>query len=153
MIHHPIVIGVKLILIVVILTALAILRGVLTPEQFRVALWAAAGTFIVAVAALWVFAFKILANPKSKLGGLLILPRPTDGEGDPAVSPDRSGPPPGSRGVALSALRPVGTALFGHRRVSVVTEGEFIEQGSHVEIVSARGSRVVVRVAPAPSGE
>src|SRR5690606_30963900 len=53
----------------------------------------------------------------------------------------------GERGVALSPLRPAGTAEIGGRRVDVMTEGSFVPAGEPVEVVSVRGSRVVVRPA------
>lgn len=51
----------------------------------------------------------------------------------------------GESGVAESFLRPAGIARFGDRRVDVVSEGDFIEKGTSVEIVRADGNRVVVR--------
>ncbi len=50
----------------------------------------------------------------------------------------------GSRGVALSTLRPAGKARFGSQHVDVVTEGDFITKGSPVEILEIHGNRVVV---------
>lgn len=54
----------------------------------------------------------------------------------------------GARGTALTPLRPAGTALVDGRRVDVVSEGTLVAAGTPVEVVSVRGSRVVVRVAP-----
>ena len=51
----------------------------------------------------------------------------------------------GQKGVALTILRPSGTARFGDRAVDVITEGEFIPQGSHLEVIEVRGAQVVVR--------
>ena len=51
----------------------------------------------------------------------------------------------GQRGVTLTGLRPSGTAEVGGLRVDVVSEGPFVAPGSSVEVVSARGARVVVR--------
>jgi membrane-bound serine protease (ClpP class) len=51
----------------------------------------------------------------------------------------------GRTGVALSSLRPSGTARFGHERLDVVAGGEFIEAGAPVEVVEAHGLRIVVR--------
>ncbi|MGZ9585013.1 NfeD family protein [Paenibacillus marinisediminis] len=51
----------------------------------------------------------------------------------------------GQVGIALTTLRPAGTAKFGDRRVDVVTDGTFIEQGKSVEVVQVEGVRVVVR--------
>jgi membrane-bound serine protease (ClpP class) len=51
----------------------------------------------------------------------------------------------GRSGVALTDLRPSGTARIGEERIDVVTEGEYISQGSPVELVRSDGYRHVVR--------
>ncbi|MBN2526562.1 MAG: hypothetical protein JXR76_09215 [Deltaproteobacteria bacterium] len=51
----------------------------------------------------------------------------------------------GKRGVAITALRPAGTARIENRRLDVVTEGGFIDVGSPVEVTLIDGPRVVVR--------
>ena len=61
----------------------------------------------------------------------------------------------GEVGVALSDLRPAGIARFDDVRVDVVTEGDFIDVGSALEVLRVEGNRVVVRRAPEaeePSG-
>jgi len=50
----------------------------------------------------------------------------------------------GSRGVALTKLRPAGTAEFEGKRIDVVTQGDFIEAGSQVEVCKIEGARIVV---------
>ncbi len=51
----------------------------------------------------------------------------------------------GQSGQALTPLRPAGVALIDGQRVDVVTDGEFIESDTEVEVVAVEGSRVVVR--------
>ncbi len=51
----------------------------------------------------------------------------------------------GSEGVALSPLRPAGTADFNGIRLDVVTEGGFIEKNSPVKVIAVEGTRVIVR--------
>lgn len=51
----------------------------------------------------------------------------------------------GSQGEALTPLRPSGTAEIEGKRVDVVTSGEFITEGSRIEVVKVEGVRVVVR--------
>lgn len=58
-----------------------------------------------------------------------------------------SGFAPGSRGIALTPLRPAGIASVDGKRVDVVSQGEFVESGQPVEIVRDDGHRVVVRAA------
>lgn len=48
-------------------------------------------------------------------------------------------------GVALTTLRPAGTARFGDRRVDVVTDGEIIDANTRIKAVEISGNQVVVR--------
>ena len=48
-------------------------------------------------------------------------------------------------GVALSQLRPSGTATINGQRVDVVTEGGLIERGAAIKVVAVEGARIVVR--------
>jgi membrane-bound serine protease (ClpP class) len=50
-------------------------------------------------------------------------------------------------GVALSQLRPSGTATINGQRVDVVTEGGLIERVTAIKMVAVEGARVVVREA------
>lgn len=51
----------------------------------------------------------------------------------------------GDRGVALTLLRPSGSARFGGKRVSVVTTGQMVEPDAQVEVVRVEGIRTVVK--------
>ncbi|GAF15355.1 hypothetical protein JCM19046_2527 [Bacillus sp. JCM 19046] len=51
----------------------------------------------------------------------------------------------GQTGKALSILRPAGVALINDKRLDVVSEGSYIEQGRMVKVVYTSGSRIVVR--------
>lgn len=51
----------------------------------------------------------------------------------------------GRTGVALTDLRPSGTAVFDDERLDVVTEGEFVHSGSSVTVLRSDGYRHVVR--------
>ena len=55
-------------------------------------------------------------------------------------------------GVATTPLRPSGRAQFGDRVVDVVTQGDFIETGVRVEVLSVSGNRVVVHQQASPAG-
>lgn len=48
-------------------------------------------------------------------------------------------------GVAITQLRPSGTAFINGKRVDVVTEGVLIEQGASLRVVAVEGMRIVVR--------
>ena len=126
MIHHPIVLGGKLILLLIILIVLIALRGILTPGQFRVAAYIAGGCFLAGCVAMWIFAFKVLCNPKSRLGKQLILSNEARTDGGRISSKNEFEDMIGHRGNTLSPLRPSGIAQFDDKRISVVTEGECI---------------------------
>lgn len=51
----------------------------------------------------------------------------------------------GKQGIALSQLRPAGTADFSGERLDVVTEGGFISNGSKIVVMAVEGTRVIVR--------
>lgn len=51
----------------------------------------------------------------------------------------------GATGVAMSDLRPSGTATVEGERLDVVTEGEFIPAGSEITVIRSDGYRHVVR--------
>jgi membrane-bound serine protease (ClpP class) len=53
----------------------------------------------------------------------------------------------GASGVAKTTLRPSGTAEFGEQLLDVVSQGEFIPEGSAVRVVLVEGPRVVVEPA------
>jgi membrane-bound serine protease (ClpP class) len=50
----------------------------------------------------------------------------------------------GAVGVAASDLRPAGIADINDHRVSVVTDGEFVERGARVRVLEVESNRVVV---------
>jgi membrane-bound serine protease (ClpP class) len=54
----------------------------------------------------------------------------------------------GLDGIAVTDLRPAGTAQIGQERVDVVTEGEYVAQGRAVRVVRSEGYRHVVRGLP-----
>jgi len=53
----------------------------------------------------------------------------------------------GREGIAVTPLRPGGSAMFGEKRMDVVTRGDFINSGSRIVVVEAHGNRVVVEPA------
>ncbi|MBQ6875967.1 MAG: NfeD family protein, partial [Lachnospiraceae bacterium] len=53
----------------------------------------------------------------------------------------------GKRGVALTDLRPSGAGDFDGVRFDVLSEGEYIEKGSELEIIKVGGSKLIVKQA------
>lgn len=52
----------------------------------------------------------------------------------------------GKIGIARSTLRPSGNVDFDGVRLDVVSQGEFIDPGTEVEVIEVEGNRIVVRV-------
>lgn len=50
----------------------------------------------------------------------------------------------GMSGTAISFLRPSGFALLDGRRIDVLTEGEFIHQGTPIRVTRVEGARIFV---------
>lgn len=57
----------------------------------------------------------------------------------------------GQTGTAASFLRPAGIAAIDGRRVDVLTEGEFIAQGTPIRVVRVEGARIFVEAISLPS--
>ncbi len=51
----------------------------------------------------------------------------------------------GKKGVALTTLRPSGTAIIDDERVDVVSEGGYIEAKKPIKVVGVEGIRIIVR--------
>ena len=51
---------------------------------------------------------------------------------------------PGSEGIALSALRPIGNAEFGNDKMEVTTLGELVDSGSKVKVTHIEGRVIYV---------
>ena len=91
--------------------------------------------------------------PNTRLGGIFTLttrlsdsnsPQSADDPGQAKLTSDLSHLE-GERGVAITDLRPAGTARFGLERTDVVTEGGYVSRGSDIEVLRVDGSRVTVR--------
>ncbi|MGG3469376.1 NfeD family protein [Neobacillus pocheonensis] len=51
----------------------------------------------------------------------------------------------GKEGIALTTLRPAGTAIIQNERIDVVSEGGYIEQNASIKVIKVEGARIVVR--------
>ncbi len=89
---------------------------------------------VATVAALWVV-FKTDAGQRLILGDSLTDTVAVNDEGSSLRD---------AEGVAVTNLRPSGSADFGDTRLQVETEGEFVPRGSKVRVVAVVMGRVVV---------
>lgn len=81
--------------------------------------------------------------PSSPIFHRLVLDSSTNRKSGFAASTDEPSLV-GQEGVALSTLRPGGTAMFGERKLNVVTRGMFIDPQARIRIVESHGNRIVV---------
>lgn len=105
---------------------------------------AAAGlvaAFVVALLAIVGFLLWLYLFPRSFMGRRIILSRSQPSNPAPSVHRELVG----VEGVALTPLRPAGTARLGDRRIDVTTAGEFLREGEEVVVVATDGMRIVVR--------
>ena len=105
------------------------------------ALYPAATALFVTVALLVAF---FLYLPKSGVWKRLGQPLRQTAQGGYVSSDDYTGFL-GQRGVAVTLLRPSGTAEFEGVRLPVVSDGEFVSPGTAVQVVTVQGNRIVVR--------
>jgi membrane-bound serine protease (ClpP class) len=62
-----------------------------------------------------------------------------------ADSKESLGANPGDLGIAQSFLRPSGKIKIGGKKFDAITQGEFIEKGTEIEIFKIDGNRIIVR--------
>lgn len=98
--------------------------------------------FVVAIVA-GIVLFKYVGAERGLFKHIILQDRTTTDLGY-ISNTDRSGLL-GSIGVAVTPLRPSGTAVIGDERVDVVTEGGFVDRDAAVKVVKVEGVRVVVR--------
>jgi len=91
----------------------------------------------------WFGALRVL--PKTRLGKTVFLSSTQEGVDVLADTGDEYTKLIGKRGVAQSYLRPAGVAEIEGERVDVVTEGDFVEAGTPIEVLALEGSHLVVR--------
>lgn len=51
----------------------------------------------------------------------------------------------GAEGIALTTLRPAGTAEINGKRIDVMTDSEYVEKGSKIKVLKVEGIKVVVK--------
>jgi membrane-bound serine protease (ClpP class) len=108
--------------------------------------WTFVGAEIVLIPLVLRGAFRIL--PKTRFGQRIVLSGPANAPGAGVPAHDRL---VGTRGRALTDLRPAGTAQLGDERFSVVSLGGMIHLGDEVVVDSVEGTEIRVRRVAAPS--
>ncbi len=142
-----------------VLGILALLGGVFmaqignlpTQADFTRAGGVLSAAIILAVAVGWFFLQSMYGSWRLRRSGV-VLPETTDRD-EGYTSADIRTDMEGAVGVAITDLRPAGVGLFGEERMDVVSESEWIEEGTRIRVLSAEGYRHVVRAVRPSSRE
>jgi membrane-bound serine protease (ClpP class) len=133
--------GVMGLLAIVASMVLALMGGYPTPGDVAQALAVLGASLFITAAVIYAW-LRHLPN-SGRFSGLLLKGA---GHRDDGFTTAPSRPElVGRDGTALTDLRPSGTARIGEERIDVVTEGEYVPQGSRVQVVRSDGYRHVVR--------
>jgi len=116
-----------------------------TPSAMITALGRVAISILLAIGG----AFALLrALPRLPFGRRLVLETDMDADRGYVSAPESDHHWLGRTGTTLSPLRPAGIADLDGRRVDVVSEGDFIDAGTTIEVTRVDGNRIVVRPSP-----
>jgi membrane-bound serine protease (ClpP class) len=128
---------------------LALIGSLPTSADFtRAGLVLSTTVLLIAVTA-WVMIRSLPGSSRLARSGIFLLQRTDRAIGYESAA--RRGDLIGQVGRAITDLRPSGTGLFGDERIDVVSESEWITEGTPIKVVSAEGYRHVVRAVPAHS--
>ena len=122
---------------------MSLLGGLPTSVDFTRAGMVLSTTILLIVVSAWVVIRSLPGSSRLSKSGVFLLNRTAREFGyESAVSRDDL---VGVVGTAITDLRPSGTALFGDERLDVVSESEWITEGTAVKVISAEGYRHIVR--------
>ncbi len=51
----------------------------------------------------------------------------------------------GARGITVTELRPIGKAVFAHKKLEVSSTGDYIHRETEVEIIQILGNKIIVQ--------
>ncbi|MGE4284938.1 MAG: nodulation protein NfeD [Clostridia bacterium] len=106
----------------------------------------AAGSFSTAmILSIIVLAIMLKFLPRNKFFDQIVLKNESVNTIDDRQATNSKTSLVGMEGIALTFLRPSGSVLVGENRIDVVSEGDYIEKGSQVKVISVQGHRVIVR--------
>jgi membrane-bound serine protease (ClpP class) len=91
--------------------------------------------------------FGLRLATKSPMGRRMVLSAEDPARtGAKIAEPSTDLPKVGARGEAITPLRPAGFVRIGGRRLDASAEGDLIDSGTSIEVVSVRDGQVRVRV-------
>jgi len=126
---------------------MSLLGGLPTSVDFTRAGMVLSTTILLIVVSAWVMIRTLPSSSRLGKSGLFLFDRTDRALGFESAHSRTD--LVGVVGTAITDLRPSGTALFGDERIDVVSEAEWITEGTAVKVISAEGYRHVVRAVPA----
>lgn len=99
------------------------------------------------VAALVIFGLVIKYLPSNPAWNLFVLKDKQENKEGYSGAPDMS-QFNGKTGIALTKLRPAGTAMIDGVRIDVVTFGEYVDEGTSIVVAKVEGNKVFVQKKP-----
>jgi membrane-bound ClpP family serine protease len=139
--------------VVLLITSLVLVTLERMPESTQdwINLGTTLVTFVSSLVAALAVAFTLAWYlPHIPYANRLILPPPAEEEAPDGESAG-GGPPQaaaallGAIGEAATPLRPAGKARFGDDFLDVISEGDYVNPGSRVQVVEIEGNRIVVK--------
>ncbi|HSL72059.1 MAG TPA: NfeD family protein [Longimicrobiales bacterium] len=122
---------------------LSLVSSLSTASDFTTAAGILATVVLVILVAAWAIVRSLPRSGRLSRSGILLGDATSANAGyiSAAIRPELVG----TTGVALTDLRPSGTARFGEERLDVVAESEFISAGTAIKVVRSEGYRHVVQ--------
>ena len=130
---------------------LSLLGSLPTSADFTTAALVLSITTIFIVVSAWVMIRTLPGSSRLAKSGIFLLQRTDRATGFESAEPRDD--LIGVLGKAITDLRPSGTGLFGQERIDVVSESEWITEGTPIRIISAEGYRHIVRSVGEESAE
>lgn len=122
---------------------MSLLGGLPTSPDFTRAGMVLTTTILLIAVSAWVMIRTLPGSSRLAKSGIFLLDRTDRAIGyESAASRDDL---VGVDGTAITDLRPSGTGLFGEERIDVVSESEWITEGTRIKVISAEGYRHIVR--------
>jgi len=116
-----------------------------TWDAIKVGVLVLSCSIVVAIAGIALLARYL---PSMPFGRRLLLANPPDASSLAITDPYANVALPGDVGVVTADLRPGGQARFGQEIVDVQSQGQYVEAGTRVQVISHEGPKIVVRPLP-----
>lgn len=106
--------------------------------------WIGIAVAVIMIPSVLVIAYKML--PKTKFGKSVTLTPSERTVGDAVPDTEGLKKLPGSEGIVVTPLRPVGMCNFSGQRVECVAESGYVDKNKKVKVIEVEGTQVTVRV-------